>query len=75
MLYAKHFRQGAVARDKPKQSTTKLHKLGKNDFIFPLSLTVIIFLNAKQIKGAECMGKAMGFAREIKPISAFVQNL
>ena len=79
--YAKHFKKGAIAQDKPSQSATKLHKLGKDDLVFPLSLTsdekfyqVIIFPNAKRIMTSKYVEEAMKLAREITPINAFVQR-
>lgn len=79
--YAKHFKKGAIAQDKPSQSATKLHKLGKDDLVFPLSLTsdekfyqVIIFPNAKRIMTSKYVEEAMKLAREITPINAFVQK-
>lgn len=79
--YAKHFKQGAIAQDKPSQSAAKLHKLGEDDLIFPLSLTsdekfyqVIIFPNAKRIMTSKYVEEAIKLAREITPINAFVQR-
>ena len=79
--YANHFKKGAIAYDKPSQSAAKLHKLGGDDLVFPLSLTndekfyqVIIFPNAQRIKKAKYIAEAMELEGEITPINAFVQR-